>query len=100
MKFTAQYVKQLFLVHSSQVGDASLYTNAMITGSDLTGVLEAMNATISQLVVKDMENRQAIYNLTAILTSFILENRQAIHNLTQLVHNFRLFHSCNEIKKA
>ena len=47
--------------------------NATIAGSDLTGVIETMNATINQLVVKDMENRQAIYNLTAILTSPILE---------------------------
>ena len=38
-------------------------TNAMIAGSDLTGVIEVMNATINQLVVKDMENRQAIHNL-------------------------------------
>ena len=74
--------------------------NATITGSDLTGVIEAMNATINQLVVKDMENRQAIYNLTAILTSSILENRQAIHNLTQVVQDIRPFRSCNETKKA
>ena len=75
-------------------------TNVTISGRDLTGIIEAMNATINQLVVKDMENRQAIYNLTAILTRSVLENRQAIHNLTQAVQDFRPFHSCNEIKKA
>ena len=71
-----------------------------IAGSDLTGVVEAMNATINQLVVKNMENKQAIHNLTAILTSSILENRQAIHNLTQVVQGFRPYQSCNETKSA
>ena len=75
-------------------------TNATIAGSDLTGVLEAMNATINLMVVKDMENKQAIHNLTAILTSSILENRQAIHNLTQVVQGFRPYQSCNETKSA
>ena len=41
--------------------------NAAIAGSDLTGVVEAMNATINHLVVKDVENRQVIQNLTAIV---------------------------------
>ena len=31
-----------------------------IAGSDLTGVVEAMNATINQLIFKNMENKQAI----------------------------------------
>ena len=74
--------------------------NATIAGSDLTGVIEAMNATINQLVVKDMENRQAIHNLTAILTSSILENKQALHNLKQVVQESHQISSCNEIKTA
>ena len=40
--------------------------NTTIAGIDLTGVIEAMNATINRLIVQDLENRQAIYNLTAI----------------------------------
>ena len=74
--------------------------NATIAGSDLTCVIEAMNATINQLVVKDMENRQAIHNLTAILTSSILENKQALHNLKQVVQESHQISSCNEIKTA
>ena len=70
------------------------------TNNATIGVIEAINATVNQLVVKDMENRQAIYNLTAILTRSIQENRQAIHNLTQVVQDLRPFCSCNEIKKA
>ena len=75
-------------------------TNATIAGSDLIGVVKAMNATINQLVVKDMENRQAIHNLTAILTSSILENKQALHNLKQVVQESHQISSCNEIKTA
>ena len=60
-------------------------TNAMIAGSDLTGVVEAMNATINQLVVKDMENRQAIQNLTA----FVKESRQVTHTLATAIQDNR-----------
>ena len=74
--------------------------NATIAGNDLASVIEAMNATINRLIVKDIENRQAIYNLTAILTSSILENRQAIYNLTQVVQEFRPYRSCHETKSA
>ena len=44
----------------------------------LTGVVEAMNATINWLVVKDMENRQAIQ-----------DNRHAISNLTTILRQFQ-----------
>ena len=74
-------------------------TNATIAGSDLTGVVEAMNATINRLVVKDMENRQAIYNLTTIvkesrqvthtLATAIQDNRHAISNLTTVLQQLQ-----------
>ena len=53
-------------------------TNATNAGStDLTSIIVAINATINQLVVKDMENRQTIQNLTAT----VKESRQVIHTL-------------------
>ena len=77
-------------------------TNATIAGSDLTGVIEAMNATINRLVVKDMMNRQAIQNLTTIvqesrqvthtLATAIQDNRHAISNLTTVLQQLQTTH--------
>ena len=53
--------------------------------SDLTSLIEAMNATINRLVVKDIENRQAIHNLT----TFVQESRQVTHTLATAIQDNR-----------
>ena len=73
--------------------------NTTIAGIDLTGVIEAMNATINRLIVQDLENRQAIYNLTAIfkesrqvthtLATAIQDNRHGINNLTTVLQQLQ-----------
>ena len=73
--------------------------NATIADSGLPGVIEAMNATINYLVVKDMENRQTIHNLTTIvkesrrvthtLAIDIQDNRDSISNLTTILQQLQ-----------